>query len=107
MYLRLNRFFKSPCFDAAKLFGEDLLTKVQIALLTLIQSGVSVAQIAPDDPSIASDLSVWRRDASSTFNSEAGIWTDSSGNERNAVPAGEVNIAELRTFLAPYKMCFR
>ena len=101
MYLRLSRFFENPYLTEVKLFGENLPTKVKIAALTLIHSGVSAAQLAPDDPSIASDLGVWLRDASTTFNSESGLWADSSGNQRNAVPVGEVNIAELRTFQAP------
>lgn len=63
--------------------------------------GVSLAQLAPDDPSISSGLAVWLNDAAANFSPTTGIWSDSSGNGRDAVPVGEVNVAELRTFQPP------
>lgn len=82
-------------------FAKILRRAVRIAVLTSLHSGNSAAQLSPNDPSVAPNLGVWLRDASTTFDAETGIWSDSSGNQRHATPVGEVNVAELRTFLAP------
>ncbi|MEN8773992.1 MAG: hypothetical protein ABF381_09670 [Akkermansiaceae bacterium] len=82
-------------------FTAPLVTFARLVVLALVQSGTTVAQLAPNDPSIAAGLGVWLKDASTNFNPTNGIWTDSSGNERHATPVGEVNIADLRTFVAP------
>lgn len=58
-------------------------------------------ELTPDDPSIAGDLAVWLNDAANQFDPETGTWSDSSGNDRHAVPVGLVNIAGSRDFLAP------
>ena len=75
-------------------------------LLTALISGTLVAtaggqELAPDDPSIVEHLGAWFRDAEGSFDPETGIWADASGNERHAVPVGEVNVGGPVTFLAP------
>lgn len=75
--------------------------RMKFLVLTLISPNLSWGQLVPDDPSISSHLAVWLKDASTNFNPATGIWSDSSGKGHHAVPVGEVNVAELRTFLPP------
>ena len=59
------------------------------------------AEISPDAPSISASLGAWFQDAANTFDPATGIWADSSGKERHAVPVGEVNVNGPVTYLAP------
>ena len=58
-------------------------------------------EIAPDDPAIADSLGVWLTDAANTFDTETGIWSDSSGNGFDATPVGEVNVGGPVTYIGP------
>ena len=80
-------------------------TKLTSLLLSLavagsIPSGVA-QELAPDDPSVAADLAVWFRDAAGTFDPGTGVWADSSGNDRHAVPVGEVDVNAPLTYVGP------
>lgn len=82
-------------------FTVRFMSFAQLVVLTLLPFGTLAGQLAPNDPTISAGLAVWLKDASGNFNPTTGVWTDSSGNERHATPVGEVDIADLRTFVAP------
>ncbi|MGC6566568.1 MAG: hypothetical protein ACON38_13290 [Akkermansiaceae bacterium] len=88
------KWFNQSTRPAPGIFG-------RFFLITFFSSGISWAQLAPDDPTISDSLGVWLNDAANNFDEETGVWTDSSGNGRDAVPVGEVNVTALRNFLAP------
>ncbi len=64
-------------------------------------SDLRAVELAPDDASISANLSAWFRDAANTFDPMTGVWADASGNGRDAVPVGLVNVAGPVTYLAP------
>ena len=81
-------------------------TSTPIGLLSLLTCAsllipASGQELAPDDPSIVANLGAWFKDPANNFDTETGIWADSSGNERHAVPVGEVDVNEPVVYLAP------
>lgn len=68
-------------------------------VFTFLLGSLQAQELAPDDPSIAGNLRAWFRDATTTYDSETGIWADSSGNGNNAEPVGVVG--GTITYLAP------
>ncbi|MGI9242337.1 MAG: hypothetical protein ACR2RV_16185, partial [Verrucomicrobiales bacterium] len=79
-----------------------ILTRVlPIFASTALLGSASGQELAPDDPAISASLGAWFKDAEGSFDPESGIWADSSGNERHAVPVGEVNANGPVTYLAP------
>ncbi len=70
-------------------------------LLTALLGGAHAQELAPDDATIVANLGVWFKDAANSFDSETGIWADSSGNENHAEPVGEVNVNSPVTYLGP------
>ena len=78
------------------------LRKVGLVTISIGLLNTGHAQeLAPDDPAIASSLGVWFQDAENLFDSESGIWSDSSGNGNDASPVGMVNVGGPITYLAP------
>lgn len=69
--------------------------------LAALFGGAHAQELAPDDATIVANLGVWFRDAANTFDSETGIWADSSGNDHHAEPVGEVDVAGPVTFIGP------
>ena len=70
-------------------------------LLTALLGGAHAQELAPDDATIVANLGVWFKDAANTFDTETGIWADSSGNDNHAEPVGEVNVNGPVTYLGP------
>ena len=78
-------------------FVEVLLMRTKLILAIacaalLCSSGdpVIAAALAPDDPSIAGNLSVWLRDAQNSF--DGTTWSDVSGNGNDAVAPGAMPV---------------
>ena len=94
---RLGNFHDSMMND------KDLnLRKVGLVTISIGLLNTGHAQeLAPDDPAIESSLGVWFQDAENLFDSESGIWSDSSGNGNDASPVGMVNVGGPITYLAP------
>lgn len=62
--------------------------RVKVLLITVTCcvgiTGSVDAQLVPNDNSIAGNLLVWLTDPAGTYDEQAGIWLDSSGNENSA-----------------------
>ena len=72
-----------------------------VALASAFAATAVGQELAPDDPTISGNLGAWFRDAASTFDTGTGTWADSSGNGKDAVPVGEVNVGGAVTYVAP------
>jgi len=70
-------------------------------LLTILLGSTHAQELAPDDATIVANLGVWFRDAANTFDTETGIWADSSGNDNHAEPVGEVDVNGPVTYIGP------
>ena len=72
-----------------------MIQKIRAAIVGIVCSVTAsqfagAAELSPDDPSVASDLVLWLRDADIDYDAAAGQWTDSSGNGHDAVGLGTV-----------------
>jgi hypothetical protein len=81
---------------------KPILASLVLSVTTAGLTATAISQeLPPDDPAIAASLGVWFRDAENTLDTETGTWADSSGNDRHAVPVGEVNINGPVTYIGP------
>ncbi len=55
-----------------------------LAVLAAFAGAIQAAPLAPNDPSIAGNLSLWLRNPEANYDPDAGIWTDASGNGNDA-----------------------
>jgi len=68
----------------------------------LCAGAVHAASLVPNDPGIAGGLKLWLRCADVNYDATAGIWTDSSGNGKDAsVPGGNPNGYGSASFTKP------